>query len=56
MANISFELFGLYGCIAGGDGGCRDVTVTAVMVNHGKIPNGERYRLNFNYHGNRRGQ
>ena len=29
----------------------RDLTVTGVMVNHGKIPNGEGYRLSFNYHG-----
>ena len=25
--------------------------VTSVMVNHGKIPDGEGYRLSFNYHG-----
>ena len=30
----------------------KDVTVTGVMVNHDKIPNGEGYRLRFNYHGN----
>ena len=33
-----------------------DVTVTGVTVNHGKIPDGEGYRLSFNYHGNRRGR
>ena len=33
----------------------RDVTVSGVRVNHGKIPDGESYRLSFNYHGNRRG-
>ena len=34
-------------------GGCGDVTVTGVMVNHGKIPDSEGY--SFNYHGNHRG-
>ena len=34
----------------------RDVTVTSVMVNHGKIPDGGGYLLSFNYHGNRCGQ
>ena len=34
----------------------RDVTVTGVTVNYSKIPDGEAYRLNFNYHGNRCGR
>ena len=33
---------------------CRDVTVTGVTVNHGKIPDGDGYLLSFNYHGNHR--
>ena len=35
---------------------CRDVTVTSIMVNHGKFLDGEGNRLSFNYHGNRRGR
>ena len=41
-----------------GTAGCvtiRDVTVTSVTVHHHKIPNGEVYRLSFNYHGNHHG-
>ena len=33
-----------------------DLTVTGVTVNHGKITNGEGYRLSFNYQGNRHDQ
>ena len=28
----------------------RDIKVTGVTVNHGKIPDGEGYCLSFNYH------
>ena len=34
----------------------RDVTVSGVTVNHGKIPDSEGYRLSFNNHGNHRGR